>query len=100
MIAQIWGAGSIWMLGCVVPVSVPASLPTARRAVRNRPRRETICFVTAEPDYKGQFTDLMEAYAGPIRRLCAAYADNAADREDLFQDIFLAVWRADRKSTR
>jgi hypothetical protein len=43
--------------------------------------------VTAEPDYKGQFTDLMEAYASPIRRLCAAYADNAADREDLSQDI-------------
>ena len=29
-----------------------------------------------------------------IRRLCAAYAFSAADREDLFQDIFLAVWRA------
>jgi hypothetical protein len=50
--------------------------------------------VTAEPDYKGQFTDLMEAYASPIRRLCAVYADNAADREDLSQDIFFAVWRA------
>jgi RNA polymerase sigma-70 factor (ECF subfamily) len=36
----------------------------------------------------------MEAYAAPIRRLCAAYAAGAADREDLFQDIFLAVWRA------
>jgi len=50
--------------------------------------------VTAEPDYKGQFTDLMETYAGPIRRLCAAYSDNAADREDLSQEIFVAVWRA------
>ena len=36
----------------------------------------------------------METFAGPIRRLCAAYAFSAADREDLFQDIFLAVWRA------
>jgi RNA polymerase sigma-70 factor (ECF subfamily) len=36
----------------------------------------------------------MGAYAAPIRRLCAAYAAGAADREDLFQDIFLAVWRA------
>jgi RNA polymerase sigma-70 factor (ECF subfamily) len=36
----------------------------------------------------------METYASPIRRLCTAYADNATDREDLFQDIFLAVWRA------
>jgi RNA polymerase sigma-70 factor (ECF subfamily) len=36
----------------------------------------------------------METFAGPIRRLCTAYAFSAADREDLFQDIFLAVWRA------
>jgi RNA polymerase sigma factor (sigma-70 family) len=50
--------------------------------------------VTAEPDYKDQFTELMQAYANPIRRLCTAYADNPADREDLSQDIFLAVWRA------
>lgn len=50
--------------------------------------------MTGEPDYRGQFTDLIETYASPIRRLCAAYADNGQDREDLFQDIFLAVWRA------
>jgi RNA polymerase sigma-70 factor (ECF subfamily) len=36
----------------------------------------------------------MDAYAAPIRRLCAVYAASPADREDLFQDIFLAVWRA------
>jgi RNA polymerase sigma-70 factor, ECF subfamily len=42
---------------------------------------------------KEQFAELMETYAGPIRRLCAAYA-SAADCEDLFQDVFLAVWRA------
>jgi RNA polymerase sigma-70 factor, ECF subfamily len=50
--------------------------------------------VTAELDHKGQFADLMAAYAAPIRRLCATYAESPADREDLFQDIFLAVWRA------
>jgi RNA polymerase sigma factor (sigma-70 family) len=50
--------------------------------------------VTGTPDYKGQLTELIDAYAGPIRRLCAAYAETAADREDLSQDIFLAVWRA------
>jgi RNA polymerase sigma factor (sigma-70 family) len=50
--------------------------------------------VTVTTDYKTRFIDLMETYAGPIRRLCSAYAENAADREDLFQDIFLAVWRA------
>jgi RNA polymerase sigma-70 factor (ECF subfamily) len=50
--------------------------------------------VSQESDCKAQFADLMETYAGPIRRLCAVYAASAADREDLFQDIFLAVWRA------
>ena len=50
--------------------------------------------MTAELDDKGQFADLMAAYAAPIRRLCATYAESPADREDLFQDIFLAVWRA------
>jgi len=30
----------------------------------------------------------------PMRRLCTIYADRAVDRDDLFQDIFLAVWRA------
>jgi RNA polymerase sigma factor (sigma-70 family) len=50
--------------------------------------------VSGEPDYKAQFSELMEAYAGPIRRLCAAYALSVPDREDLFQEIFLAVWRA------
>ncbi len=47
-----------------------------------------------EPDYTRRFTGLMEAYSRPMRRLCAAYADRIVDREDLFQDIFLAVWRA------
>jgi RNA polymerase sigma factor (sigma-70 family) len=50
--------------------------------------------VSRESDDKARFSELMEAFAGPIRRLCAAYALGAADREDLFQDIFLAVWRA------
>src|SRR5215510_14509994 len=36
----------------------------------------------------------MEAYAGPIRRLCSVYAGNPMDREDLAQEIYLAVWRA------
>ena len=40
------------------------------------------------------FTRLIESYAGPIRRLCAVYAADPADREDLFQDICLAIWRA------
>jgi RNA polymerase sigma factor (sigma-70 family) len=50
--------------------------------------------VSGGSDDKARFGELMEAYAAPIRRLCAAYAVSGADREDLFQDIFLAVWRA------
>lgn len=50
--------------------------------------------MSREPDLRTQFGELLETFAGPIRRLCAAYAFSAADREDLFQDIFLAVWRA------
>ena len=36
----------------------------------------------------------METYAGAVRRLCSVYADVPADREDLFQEIFLGVWRS------
>jgi len=50
--------------------------------------------VSRESDDKTQFSGMLETFAGPIRRLCTAYAFSAADREDLFQDIFLAVWRA------
>lgn len=41
-----------------------------------------------------KFRDLIALYAAAIRRLCAVYTRNAADREDLFQEIFLAVWKA------
>jgi len=50
--------------------------------------------VTGQPDARARFADILAEYANPMRRLCAAYAANALDREDLFQDIFLAVWRA------
>jgi RNA polymerase sigma-70 factor (ECF subfamily) len=36
----------------------------------------------------------MVEFERPMRRLCAAYATGAMDRDDLFQEIFLAVWRA------
>jgi RNA polymerase sigma-70 factor (ECF subfamily) len=50
--------------------------------------------VSRGSDNEARFAELMESYAGPIRRLCGAYTASAADREDLCQDIFLAVWRA------
>lgn len=36
----------------------------------------------------------MKAYAGAVRRLCSVYAGAPSDREDLFQEIFLGVWRS------
>lgn len=36
----------------------------------------------------------MALYAGAIRRLTAVYVWDAADRDDLFQEILLALWRA------
>ena len=41
-----------------------------------------------------RFVQLMAEFERPMRRLCAVYADRAMDRDDLFQEIFLAVWRA------
>lgn len=50
--------------------------------------------MSRDSDAETRFAELMESYAGPIRRLCGAYARSSADAEDLCQDIFLAVWRA------
>jgi len=50
--------------------------------------------VSGESPDKAKFSEILETFASPIRRLCGAYAFSAADRDDLFQDIFFAVWRA------
>jgi RNA polymerase sigma-70 factor (ECF subfamily) len=50
--------------------------------------------VTADQDQTERFVQLMAEFERPMRRLCSAYADRATDRDDLFQEIFLAVWRA------
>ena len=50
--------------------------------------------MSREPDDETRFAELMQSYARPIRRLCGAYTASAANRDDLCQDIFLAVWRA------
>src|SRR5439155_21473120 len=39
-------------------------------------------------------SDLIACYGAAMRRLCAVYARGLHDREDLFQNIFLAVWKA------
>ena len=50
--------------------------------------------MTTDQEHDGRFVQLMADFERPMRRLCGAYADRAMDREDLFQEIFLAVWRA------
>jgi len=50
--------------------------------------------VSGPTDVNTQFSELMAAHAAAMRRLCTAYALAASDAEDLFQEIWLAVWRA------
>jgi RNA polymerase sigma factor (sigma-70 family) len=50
--------------------------------------------VSNKPDDKARFASLVDAFAGSVRRLCSAYANTPADREDLFQEVFLGVWRS------
>jgi RNA polymerase sigma-70 factor, ECF subfamily len=40
------------------------------------------------------FQRILADYEGALRRLTASYAPEPADREDLFQEISLAVWTA------
>jgi RNA polymerase sigma factor (sigma-70 family) len=40
------------------------------------------------------FDEIVAGYASAIRRLCQAYAHDSDDREDLFQEILLGIWRA------
>lgn len=40
------------------------------------------------------FRALMEQYEPALRRLAGAYVAQAADREDLFQEIAVAIWQA------
>jgi RNA polymerase sigma-70 factor (ECF subfamily) len=50
--------------------------------------------VRQESNLKSRFKNLFEEYGRSVRRLCSVYASAPADREDLFQEIFLGVWRA------
>ena len=40
------------------------------------------------------FEQLLGRYAPALRRLCSAYQTDAADQQDLFQDIAIALWTA------
>lgn len=66
----------------------------ARAPVRFASAGRLSVAVTTDPDRAARFDGLMREFERPIRRLCAAYAVRAPDREDLFQEIFLGAWRA------
>jgi RNA polymerase sigma-70 factor (ECF subfamily) len=43
---------------------------------------------------EARFKQLLERHAPALRRLCCAYRRDAGDRQDLFQDIAVALWTA------
>ena len=45
-------------------------------------------------DLEEHFTALMETEGAALARLAASYARQPGDREDLFQDIAVAIWQA------
>ena len=46
------------------------------------------------PDLEQRFAALMNTEGGALARLAASYARDRGDREDLFQDIAVAIWQA------
>jgi RNA polymerase sigma factor (sigma-70 family) len=73
----------------VKPVLPAHNVSFFEAACNSAAPRKTICSVIER-----RFREIVALYAGAIRRLCAAYARDPADREDLFQDILLAIWKA------
>jgi RNA polymerase sigma-70 factor (ECF subfamily) len=48
-----------------------------------------------EPDVvRARFDRVVREFGSRLSRLAASYVDEPADRDDLFQDILVAVWRA------
>ncbi len=50
--------------------------------------------VTAREDLERLFDRLLAENGAAVSRLAASYTDTAADRDDLVQEIALAIWRA------
>lgn len=48
----------------------------------------------SEPDRDALFDELLRSHGPALRRVAAAYEADPARREDLFQDVCLALWRA------
>ena len=50
--------------------------------------------------HKGSFVQLMEENKGIIHKICLMYTSNIADKEDLYQEICLQLWRSFRSYRR
>ncbi len=48
---------------------------------------------TSESD-RQRFVELVDRHQGILHRICAVYATRAEDRQDLFQDMVLQLWRS------
>jgi len=46
--------------------------------------------------HKGSFIQLIEANRGIIHKICMMYTSTQADKEDLYQEICLQLWRSYR----
>jgi RNA polymerase sigma-70 factor (ECF subfamily) len=53
-----------------------------------------IAMVVENTSQRDGFLRLMDAYQPALRRLAGAYLEQAADQEDLFQEIAVALWKA------
>ncbi len=49
---------------------------------------------TLRSDQQREFLDLVEAHQGIVHRVSALYAERAAEREDLQQEILMQLWRS------
>jgi len=50
--------------------------------------------MSADAERQARFVDLVRVHQGAIRKVAALYARDRADREDLFQEIALQLWRS------
>jgi RNA polymerase sigma-70 factor (ECF subfamily) len=48
----------------------------------------------SKPAFEEKFRELLNAYGASISRLAASYTADASERDDLVQEIAIAIWRA------
>jgi DNA-directed RNA polymerase specialized sigma24 family protein len=49
-----------------------------------------------QAEHHATYEDLLRRYLAPLQRLAHAYARSPTERQDLFQEIALALWRLAR----